>query len=306
MNEILKAVAGRHLMIGVEGKKVNTAMLRRFTATHAAGLILFARNFESPRQIKKLIHDLQTKLGRALLVAVDQEGGRVLRFTKGLTQFPDALTAGTKGISYLRRQGQCEAKELAALGIRMNLAPVLDVLGPHLNPAIGNRSYGKDPQKVGRLGAARIQGMQEKGLWACAKHFPGIGLAKMDPHYELPVIRARSEFRKHLIPFRMAIKAGVRSVMSSHVLYTDFDCHPATFSHKIIRKLLRKKLKYSGLVLSDDLEMGALRRFGSVGEAASKAVQAGHDLVLVCQDEKKQREAHAALCRYLSQIKGKI
>lgn len=296
-----KEAAGRHLIIGVEGKRVTTSMVRQFEKTHAGGLILFARNFESPAQIKRLIFNLQKKLGRKLLVAVDQEGGRVIRFTKGITQFPDALSIGTrKDVEFVKRQGRIEAEELKILGIDINLAPVLDVLGKQKNPAIGNRSYGHDPKWVAKLGAARIKALQENGVAACAKHFPGLGPATLDPHHRLPKISIRlNEIRKiHLLPFRVAIRAGVRAVMSTHVLYPALDpdkSKPATFSKKMIQGLLRRRLGFRGLILTDDLEMGALRSFGEVGTAAVKAVRAGHDRVLICKNADAQWEAFEKL-----------
>lgn len=299
----LEEAAGRHLVIGVHGKRATSAMVEQFEKTQARGLILFSRNFESPSQIKKLIFELQRRLGRKLLVMVDQEGGRVIRFTKGLTLFPDALSIGVKkNLDIVKRQGAIEARELKAIGIDLNLAPVLDVLGQRENPAIGSRSYGSDPRWVARCGVARIRGMQNAGLWACAKHFPGLGEATLDPHHRLPVIRcSRSRLEQvHLLPFKAAIRAGVHAVMSSHVLYPMLDSkksHPATFSKKIIYNLLRKKMKFRGLILSDDLEMGALKVFGAIGESAVKAVSAGHDMVLICADEGKQRQAVDSLTR---------
>lgn len=297
----IKARAGRHLMIGIHGTSVTAAIMKQFQATHARGLILFSHNFESPKQIRKLISDLRKKLARTLLVAVDQEGGRVIRFHKGVTRFPDALSLGTKkDLNAMRLQGEIEARELTAMGIDMNLAPVVDVLGESPKPGIGDRSYGKDPEWVSRLSVARILGMQQKGLKACAKHFPGLGSATLDPHFELPQISQElAQFNKvHFPPFRAAIRAGVAAVMSTHVLCPKLDSDkkaPATFSKKIITGLLRKKFRFSGLILTDDLEMGALRRFGNTGSAAVKAVLAGHDYVLICQDYDRQAEAFSAL-----------
>ena len=298
----LNQAAGRHLVIGVQGKRVTGAMVRQFEMTEARGLILFIRNFDSPGQVKRLVGELRRRLGRPLFVMVDQEGGRVIRFTKGITQFPDALAIGKGGIDFVKRQGRIEARELGALGINMNLAPVLDVLTEKENPVIGTRSYGHDFRRVARFAQARIRAMQLNGLWACAKHFPGIGEAELDPHHELPTISTSKKLmeRIHLFPFRAAIRAGVCAVMSSHVLYPCLDSsksHPATFSRKIIHDLLREKLKFKGLVLTDDLEMGALRKFGAVGDLAVRAVRAGHDRVLVCEDSGKQRQAFEALKR---------
>jgi beta-N-acetylhexosaminidase len=289
-------------MIGIPGPRADRESIRVFRETHAGGLILFRRNFSSPEGLKKLLRDLEQALGRRLMIAMDHEGGRVVHLPEGVTAFPSALAFGETGRPpYAARQGKIEAKELRRFGIDLNLAPCLDVLTEDYSPSIGIRSYGRDPECVASFGAGRIRTMQRGGLSACAKHFPGLGPAALDPHLKLPVIRASArEIRKrHLRPFAAAIDAGVHAVMSSHAVYPHLDASdvPATFSWAIITDALRRELGFTGLVLTDDLEMGALRGLASVGDAAVRAVAAGHDMILVCRNGKAQREAHAALVR---------
>lgn len=296
----LEELAGQKLVFGIPGPQLTQATVKLFRDTHAGGVIFFRRNFKTAAQFKLLIQDLEETLGRKLLVMIDHEGGRVIHLAEGVTVFPDNLCAGHTGkVEYAEAQGRIEALELRRLGIDLNLAPTLDVLTETFSPNIGIRSYGKDPELVARFGAARIRAMQACGLSACAKHCPGLGQASLDPHLGLPVLDSDwEEMRKvHLKPFLTAIEAGVDAIMTSHPVYPRLDPVkvPVTFSRRLVHDFLRKTLRFQGLILTDDLEMGALRNFGSVGHAAVRAAQAGHDLLLVCQNPKAQREACQAL-----------
>lgn len=295
----LEELVGQKLVFGIEGTRVGPEVLDLFRSTHAGGLILFERNFENPGQLRGLVADLKKNLARPLLIMVDHEGGRVIRFREGLTQFPEAETVAREGnVDRAKHQGEVEAGELRSLGINLNLAPVLDVLTEAPNPAIGNRSYGKDPQVVAAFGRARIVGMQSKGLSACAKHYPGLGGAILDPHQDLPTIRKtwRALKQHDLIPFLKAFEAKVDCVMSTHVFYPEVDPEKmVTFSRKICRDLLRIELGYSGVLLSDDLKMGAVSKGASMREITPLTAQAGHDLLLVCSDPAAQRQAFEAL-----------
>ncbi len=291
---------GCKLMFGVPGPRITPEIVRIFQKTRAAGLIVFRPNFASAAAFKKLLRDLEEALGRRLLVAVDHEGGRVIHLAAGVSVFPDnRALAETGREEFARRQGSIEAAELRALGIDLNLAPALDVLAGGFSPNIGIRSYGSDPDLVTKLGVARIRAMQAGGLSACAKHFPGQGQSPLDAHLDLPVLFTprREMERLHLPPFRAALKAGVDAVMSSHPIYPNLEREriPATFSRAIIHGLLRIDMGFKGLILSDDLEMGALKGLCPIGESAVRAVQAGHDMVLVCHDPAAQLEAHRAL-----------
>ena len=297
----LAELVGQRMVIGIPGTRITPEIVRHFQELHAGGLILYRRNFDSPVQIRKLIADLEEALGRKLLVTTDHEGGRVIMFRDGITVFPDNMALGGAGkIDYARQQGEIEAKELRRLGMDVNLAPVLDVLTEAYSPNIGIRSYGRDWQLVARMGAARIAAMQQGGLSACAKHFPGKGHAPVDAHLGLPVIGSTWKEMEavHLQPFVAAIQTGVDLVMSSHPYYPKLDPYPnmiATFSKKIIYDYLRCDLNFKGVITSDDLEMGAIKAICPIGEAGILATQAGHDLLLVCHDPKAQKEVYYRL-----------
>ena len=221
--------------------------------------------------------------------------GTALPFSRTIWRWE---TAGK--IDYARQQGEIEAKELRRLGLDVNLAPVLDVLTEAYSPNIGIRSYGQDWQLVAQMGAARIAAMQQGGLSACAKHFPGKGHAPVDAHLGLPVIGSTWKEMEavHLKPFVTAIQTGVDLVMSSHPYYPNLDPYPnmiATFSRRIIYDYLRGELNFKGIIASDDLEMGAIAAICPIGEAGILATQAGHDLLLVCHDPKAQKEVYYKL-----------
>src|SRR5919109_1267186 len=287
-------------MIGLKGPAVDDADIRLFRDTRAAGLILYRRNFESPEQLLKLLDALESALGRRLLVSTDHEGGRIVMLGRGVTIFPDNLAVGTAGEeTFAYKEGLIEARELRRLGVDLNLGPCLDVLTDRYSPNIGIRSYGKDPALVARYGVARIRGMAKGGVSACPKHFPGKGHSPLDAHLRLPTIDSDWDEmqRVHLVPFFEAIAAGVECVMTSHPVYPRLDPVgvPATFSRLIVEDYLRGQVGFRGVIVSDDLEMGAVSETTTIGEAAVQAADAGHDLLLVCHTDRAQRAAAAAL-----------
>ena len=297
----LAELVGERLVIGIPGTRITPEIVDHFRELHAGGLILYRINFDSPQQVKKLIADLEEALGRKLLVTADHEGGRVIMFREGITVFPDNQALGATGkLDYARKQGEVEARELRRLGLDVNLGPVLDVLTDAYSPNIGIRSYGKDWRLVAEMGAARISGMQQGGLSACAKHFPGKGHAPVDAHLGLPVIPSTWQEMEevHLKPFVAAIHHGVDLIMSSHPYYPNLDPGPlkiATFSRRIIYEYLRVELNFKGIIATDDLEMGAVKATCPIGEAGILAARAGHDLILVCHDLKAQKEVFYSL-----------
>jgi beta-N-acetylhexosaminidase len=293
-------LVGECLMIGLVGSTLRDEDIRLFKDTRAAGLILYRRNFDNPCELVTLLDRLEGALGRRLLVATDHEGGRIVMLGRGTTIFPDNLAVATAGDeAFAFRQGVYEARELRRLGIDLNLGPVLDVLTDRYSPNIGIRSYGKDPATVTRYGLARINGMTRGGLAACPKHFPGKGHSPLDAHLRLPTIESSwDEMRAtHLPPFLQAVSTGVDAIMTSHPLYPRLDPSgvPATFSRRIVEDYLRGEVGFRGVIVSDDLEMGAIRELTTIGDAAIRATAAGHDLLLVCHTEGAQREAAEAL-----------
>jgi len=296
----IEDLVGECLMIGLPGPDLSDGDIRLFTDTRAAGLILYRRNFSSPGQLLELLGRLEGVLGRRLLVSTDHEGGRIVMLGEGVTIFPDNLAVGTAGEeTFAFKEGVMEARELRRLGVDLNLGPCIDVLTERYSPNIGIRSYGKDPQLVARYGVARIRGMAKGGVAACPKHFPGKGHSPLDAHLRLPTIDSDWEdmHRVHLVPFFAAIEAGVECVMTSHPVYPRLDPSgvPATFSRLIVGDYLRGELGFRGVIVSDDLEMGAVSEACPIGEAAVKALAAGHDLLLVCHTEAAQRGAATAL-----------
>jgi beta-N-acetylhexosaminidase len=296
----LEDLVGERLMIALPGPVATDADVRLFQDTRAAGLILYRRNFESPARLLSLLAALEERLGRRLLVATDHEGGRVVMLGAGTTIFPDNLAVASAGEpEFAYRQGLIEARELRRLGVDLSLGPVLDVLTDRYSPNIGIRSYGKQPDLVARYGVARIRGMHDGGLSVCPKHFPGKGHSPLDAHLRLPTIDSTwAEMRAtHLPPFLEAIAAGAECVMTSHPRYPQLDPSgvPATFSAPIVRDYLRGEVGFRGVIVTDDLEMGAISETAAIGEAAVKAAAAGHDLFLVCHAETAQRAVHGAL-----------
>lgn len=280
-------------MFGFYGKKPSKETIALLKDTGACGVLLLARNIDTPAQTRALTEELHQRLGRRLIIAVDHEGGWVLRFKSGVTAFPGNAALGmTRDPQLAYAVGKMMARDLLPAGITLNLAPVLDVARSY-NPGIGIRSFGGDPKLAAELGSAMISGMQDNGLSACAKHFPGKGAATVDAHVELPTIRLKeAEFRQaHLAPFAAAVKAGVDCVMSSHVRFPALDRVPATFSPAITRKLLRDELGFSGAVISDDLCMGAITARWPVQIASLKALRAGHDILMIAHDLLAQRES---------------
>jgi beta-N-acetylhexosaminidase len=272
------------------------------------GVILFARNVAAPDQLAELVRELQG-LARAagqslpLLVAVDQEGGRVARLREPWTVWPPLRSLGDlDSEEHARRFGGALAAELKACGINLDCAPVLDVLTNPRNTVIGDRALGDEPGRVARLGSALVQGLQEAGVAACGKHFPGHGDTAADSHHELPVVGhgPRRLEDCELVPFRAAIAAGVACLMTAHILLPELDPKlPASLSPRIVSGLLRGSLGFSGVVLSDDLEMKAIAGHFGIGQAARLAVAAGCDIVLVCEKADAQVEAAEGLVRLM-------
>ncbi len=287
---------GQLLVFGIPNDRLTADVLENLKKWHPGGIILFSRNIPDTTQLKQLTTELNNALSSdefPLWFCVDQEGGVVVRLTQGVSVFPGNMALGaTQNRDWAYEMGRVTAQEWLELGVNLNLAPVLDLSYPE-NPGIGVRSLGQYKESVSELGTALIQGMQESGMSATAKHFPGKGLARKDSHLDLPRIDISNEdlLETELYPFKKAIEADVDFVMSSHCIYTQFDSQsPATLSKPILTDLLRKELGFKGLVISDDLEMGAILKSMTVEEAALKFVQAGGDQVLVCHTPEVQEK----------------
>jgi beta-N-acetylhexosaminidase len=297
---------GQRVMVGFEGLTASAdvkALVREFGV---GGVVLFARNVAEPEQVAELVRELQSAARDAgheapLLVAVDQEGGRVARLREPWTVWPAARALGRLGSEETARQvGAAIAAELAACGIRCDFAPCVDVDTNPRNPVIGDRSFGEDPDLVGRMGAAMVRGLQESGVAACAKHFPGHGDTDVDSHLDLPVVdHSRSRLENvELRPFRKAIESGVATVMTSHVIVREIDENrPATLSRDVVTGLLRRDLGFEGVVVTDDLAMGAVAKHWTPTRIGLLAAQAGCDLLELCKGHDVQVEMIEALVR---------
>ncbi|MFO0826840.1 MAG: beta-N-acetylhexosaminidase [Phycisphaerales bacterium] len=301
MSEAERSAAG-FLMVGFDGPTLPEAT-GELLGRGAFGAILFARNFVDRRQVAELCAAIKDVADRPIAIAVDHEGGRVQRFRgSGFTETQPMRDLGRNpegAEDRARALGQLFAAELRPLGIDIDFAPVLDVDSNPANPVIGERSFSSDPQLVARLGAAFVEGLQEGGVAACGKHFPGHGDTDRDSHLDLPrlshdVARLKAT---ELVPFQAAIHARVACVMTSHILFTALDSQrPATMSKRVL-SLLRDELKYGGVVVSDDLEMKAIAEHFPLPGSAVDAVLAGCDLLLVCHTLALQQSIIETLAR---------
>lgn len=256
------------------------------------GVTLFNKNgnIESPDQVAALAFDAK-RLGVGLpaWVAIDQEGGRVARLRAPFTEWPPMSTLGRSNNEALtRRFARALAEELVVVGVSLDYAPVLDVHTNPGNPVIGDRALADRAEVVARLGRAIIEELQAGGVAACGKHFPGHGDSDIDSHFDLPIVEHPPD-RLHaveFVPFKAAIEAEVAFIMTAHVLVTALDeQRPATLSPKVLKEILRNELTYQGVIVSDNLEMNALSRSVSAGDAAVAALNAGCDVVLICSGD---------------------
>lgn len=288
-------------MGGFNGTTVDEDFADLQKTGRVGGVILFARNLPSLPEGRDLVDALTRLPGKPLVVAVDQEGGRVQRLKAPFPQLPPLRVVGSRRDASLARDlGRLLGRGLSALGFHQNYAPVLDVDSNPDNPVIGDRSFGDDATLVAELGAAFIAGLQGEGVAACAKHFPGHGDTDVDSHLALPRLdHSLSRLRSlELIPFVAAAQAGCGAMMTAHILFTALDPdHPATLSEKVLGPLLREGVGFRGLIVSDDLEMNAIVDHYGIEEAAIRAIRAGCDQLLICHQPEWVARAHEALVR---------
>ena len=281
------------LMIAFTGNELPVTAARRINERGVAGVTLFrVHNVVDPPQIRRLtaaIQEARPPGAPPLLVAADQEGGQLVGLGDGTTQFAGAMALGATGDEALaERVGGAMARELRAIGVNVNYAPVCDVANNPANPALGIRSFGDDPVAVGRLAAATVRGLQGEGVAATAKHFPGAGDTAADPHHELPLVpRTNAELaERELVPFRSALDAGARMVMTGHfALPGQDDDLPTSLSAAVLRDLLRTELQFDGVTVSDALDMHALAQGSAQIVDAVVALRAGEDVLLGTADE---------------------
>jgi beta-N-acetylhexosaminidase len=291
---------GQLLFAGFEGSEAPPDLLELVRAGRLGGVVLFARNVESPAQLRSLVTTLHAAAPAhlPLTVSIDQEGGRVQRLRAPWTEWPPMRQLGERDVAeQTRALGSALGRELADLGIDLDFAPVVDVDTNPDNPVIGDRSFGRTPEAAARHGVALIQGLQSAGVAACAKHFPGHGDTHLDSHHALPRVDHDLERlqRVELPPFRVAAEAGVASMMTAHVVVSRLDsARPATLSPAVL-EVLRHGLGYDGLVFGDDLEMAAVSDHFTPPEAVRGALEAGCDALLVCRRSDLRAEVLAVL-----------
>ena len=281
-----RTVAGL-FMVGIPGPRIDRTTRRLLTEHPPGGVILFRRNVRSGAQLRDLVAALrELGAGAPPLVALDHEGGRVHRLPAPFTHFPPAATVARGGVRAAFAVGHAMGRELAAVGIDIDFAPVLDVRANPRNQVIGDRAFGTTPGVVTRLGLAHARGLSRGGVVPCGKHFPGHGSTVGDSHLVLPRVTAsrRALQRVDLPPFTRAIETGIPALMTAHVVCDALDPHrPATLSSRICRDLLRRRLGFRGVLFSDDLEMQAIAGRRSPQRSAVAALAAGCDMLLVCQ-----------------------
>lgn len=296
----LREKIGQLFMCGFGGFEPTDGIEELVREYGLGGIIYFRRNLRDASQVEALSAKLQAFACVPLFIAIDQEGGMVVRLEEGVTVIPGAMAQGAADNAELSRESaRMSGAELRGIGINMNFAPCLDVNNNPLNPVIGVRSYGEDPAHVARIGIAAIEGYREGGISAAAKHFPGHGDTSADSHHELPVVphgvQRLNEIE--LYPFREAIARGVDAIMTAHVVFPAFepDQVPATLSRRIITGLLRERLGFGGVIVTDCLEMNAISETIGVARGAVEAIKAGADLVLVSHRLDRQKAALEAV-----------
>lgn len=254
------------------------------------GIVLFSRNYESPEQIKELCIHVRKARKTPLLIAVDQEGGRVQRFREGFTQLPamGSLgkhydTAPNEALQQAYDLGQTMAKELLTVGVDFSFAPVLD-LNKSISPVIGDRAFHENPRIVTTLATSVMQGMQKAGMAATGKHFPGHGSINLDSHLTLPIDARDMDtlLKEDLTPFIDLINAGIDAMMPAHIIFSAIDSMPTGFSSYWLKTVLRKQLKFNGVIVSDDLNMEGASFVGDHADRAKAALEAGCDYALIC------------------------
>lgn len=298
---------GQFLFIGLPGTTVEGETRKLLTDIQPGGIVIFDRNIESARQLAELNAGARATLKIPPLVSVDQEGGPVDRLKKIGEPMPGAgAIRATDDASMAGRFGTLTSELLRMLGFNMNFAPMLDLeVHPDADNALKGRYFGSTTAEIMRFAGSYLEGLQQGGIVACGKHFPGLGDSVVDSHKVLPNVDRDGETMRNydLRPYlelTTRINSRLSVIMIAHAHYLAFEGQerlPATLSSNVVTSLLRDELEFRGLAISDDMEMGAIEEFGDFGEACVRAIEAGEDMLLVCQTEEKVRAAHEALVR---------
>ncbi|HMC81903.1 MAG TPA: glycoside hydrolase family 3 N-terminal domain-containing protein [Candidatus Polarisedimenticolia bacterium] len=295
--------AGQFLAVGIEGTRLSDDLRRGLSRVSPGAIILFARNLVDASQVAAFCRDLSRTVSIPPFLAIDQEGGRVNRLKGIFPSLPPNLTLGhgPAAMDLVREHARRTGQGLKSLGFNLNFAPVLDLSTAASPNGIGDRAYGSDPDHVALLGRAFLAAQAEEGVLGCGKHFPGLGSGRVDSHEELPTIGSGADelWNRDLLPYRL-LKDLCPLVMVGHAFYPALQgkpALPATLSREVIHDLLRGRIQYEGLSLTDDLEMGAVDQRRPPGEVTLAALEAGNDLMMFCKDWGRVEEAHATLQR---------
>lgn len=299
------------VMLDLAGTALQPEERRLLGHPAVGGVILFTRNFISAEQLRALTDEIHSVRRPPLLIAADHEGGRVQRFREGFTHLPAASAIGAlydqnrnAGLSLAREVGYLKACELGRAGIDLSFSPVLD-LAVGVSEVIEGRAFHRTADGVGALATATMTGMNAGGMQAVGKHYPGHGHVAADSHHTLPVDRRlKEDLADDLAPFERLIRAGMPALMTAHVLYPDVDEVPATFSRRWLAQTLRGHTGFEGAVFSDDLSMGGAAAMGSPADRARRAIEAGCDMVLVCNDPEAARQVCHAVAGLVDPVSG--
>jgi beta-N-acetylhexosaminidase len=282
-------IAGQRIMAGFEGTELSGGLKFLIDTVKVGGVILFSGNIKTPEQIKNLclsVQDYAASCGQPpLIISIDQEGGQVARLKEPFTVFPGNPAMKTREDA--EHFAATTASELYGVGINMNMAPVMDVVPEGISGIMSGRVFGSDPAAVSDMGVAVIESLQRNKVMAVAKHFPGIGRTVLDSHLDLPLLNAGSGDLESfdLIPFKAAIRHSVAGIMLSHILYAGIDDKwPASLSVKIARDLLRDSMGFDGIVMTDDLDMGAVKKHFDIKTSVGRILSAGIDMLLICHE----------------------
>lgn len=289
----INELVGQLTLIGVSGHTLTNDEKKFIVENNISGVVLFGRNVSEPKQIRDLCAEIQSlrhkMYDRApLFIGIDMEGGRVHRLKKPFTQWPALknigdLDAPTVAFHFAHRMGI----ELMSVGINLDFAPCVDIFTNPQNIIIGDRAISSDPHQVEKMASALVRGYIKSGILSCAKHFPGHGHTLIDSHEELPIEEATIE-RLHeieLVPFKKALRSRVDMVMTAHILFKNVDPKwPVTLSPLFLKQMIRDELKYQGLIITDDLDMKAMAKHYDKGEIPVRALEAGADLLLYCNE----------------------
>lgn len=289
----IREIIGQHMLIGVSGPVLTNEEKKFIVDNNISGVVFFARNCIEPKQIRDLCAEIQAlrhkmKDKAPLFIGIDMEGGRVHRLKPPFTQWPALkrigdLDAPTVAFHFTQRMGA----ELMAVGINLDFAPCIDVYSNPANTVIGDRAVSSDPYQVEKMSSALIRGYIKSGVLSCAKHFPGHGHTIIDSHEELPVEDADMNRlnQVELVPFKKALRSRVDMVMTAHILFKNIDPKwPVTLSEIFLKKMIREDLKYRGLIITDDLDMKAMAKHYDKSQIPIRAMQAGADLILYCNE----------------------